>query len=717
MTRRLARLADLSYRRRGRMVLAWIVATVVLIGLGSTFAGEYEADYNTPGSDSKAASELTESAFGGYSGQEVNVVWQSPAGAMSPAAMKKVGAFFKQAEGVENIEKREAIRVSDDGTIATTTLPLTVPGWEVPKEDGETLVEAAEDNSSDGLRIELGGDPILRAQESSNEDFIALFAAAIVLLIAFGSLVAAGLPLAIALVGLGISAGGLIALLANVIAVPDWTLAVSGLIGIGVGIDYALLVLTRFRTSLKAGNDRHDAVVEAVTTAGRSVLIAGSTVVIAILGLFITGLPYMYGVAISASLAVLVVMFASITLLPALLSYLGPNVDRLRIPILGRRLDKVEDDGESPAARWSHAVQRRPWIAAIVATAILLALAAPALGMRLGFPDAGNDPSDTMTRQAYDLISEGFGPGANGPLVIAAELPDPGAKATVNSLVADLRQENGVAYVPPARFNSDGTAAIVTVIPTTSPQDEATSELVEHLRGVVIPAAVGNSGVNALVGGVNAALEDQSEYITDRMPWFIAGVVGLSFLLLLVAFHSPFISLKAGVMNLLSVSAAYGVMTLVAQGGAVGELIGIDHEVPIAPFMPVMMFAILFGLSMDYEVFLISRIREEYLKDNDTRRAVADGLAKTARVITAAAAIMVVVFLAFVASPEVFLKLFGIGLAAAIFLDATLVRMVLVPAVMQLLGERNWWIPDWLERILPRIEVEASEPQVASSGS
>jgi putative drug exporter of the RND superfamily len=717
MTRRLARLADFSYRRRGTMVLLWIVSAVVIIALGSAFAGEYEADYNTPGSDSKAASELTESAFGGYSGQEVNVVWEDPSGAMRPAAMRKVDAFFKQAEGVDNIEKREAIRVSEDGTIATTTLPLTVPGWEVPKEDGETLVSAAEDNSGDGLRIELGGDPIVRAQEGGNEEGIAFLAAAIVLVIAFGSLVAAGLPLVIALLGLGISGGGLIVLLANVIDVPDWTLAVSGLIGIGVGIDYALLVLTRFRTALKSGKDRHDAVVEAVTTAGRSVLIAGSTVVIAILGLFITGLPYMYGVAISASLAVLVVMVAAITLLPALLSYLGPKVDRLRIPILGRRLDKVEGDGESPAARWSHAVQRRPWTAAIVATAILLALAAPALGMRLGFPDAGNDPKDTMTRQAYDLISEGFGPGANGPLVIAAELPDAGAKGAVNALVADLNAEDGVAYVPPARFNSDGTAAIVTVVPTTSPQDEATSELVEHLRGTVIPAALGNSGVNALVGGVNAALEDQSTYITDRMPWFIAGVVGLSFLLLLVAFHSPFISLKAAVMNLLSVSAAYGVMTLVAQGGAVGELIGIDHEVPIAPFMPVMMFAILFGLSMDYEVFLISRIREEYLKDGDTRRAVADGLAKTARVITAAAAIMVVVFLAFVASPEVFLKLFGIGLAAAIFLDATLVRMVLVPAVMQLLGARNWWIPDWLERILPRIEVERDTPGVATESS
>jgi putative drug exporter of the RND superfamily len=714
MTSLLARLADISYRRRGRMVLGWIVATVVLIGLGSTFAGEYEADYNTPGSESKAAGELTEREFGGYSGQEIYVVWKDTQGADSAAAKRGIESFFATAETIPDVEKRQEIRVSEDGTIATTTLPLTVPGWEVPKEDGEKLVAAAEDNSKGSLEIQLGGDPIYRAQEGGSVEMYGLMAAAIVLLIAFGSLIAAGLPLVIALVGLGISGGGLIVLLANVIDVPDWTLAVSGLIGIGVGIDYALLVLTRFRSAMKGGKDRHDAVVEAVTTAGRAVIIAGCTVVIAVLGLFLTGLPYMYGVALSASFAVLVVMIASITLLPALLSYLGPNVDRLRIPFLGRRLDRPED-GNSPAARWSHAVQRRPWPAAIAAAAVLIALAAPALGMRLGFPDAGNDPEDTMTRKSYDLISEGFGPGANGPLVIAVEVPGPEAESAVDGLAADLRQEDGVAYVAAPRFNQDYTAALLTVVPTTSPQDEATTDLVENLRGSVVPDALDSSGATAYIGGITPALEDQSNYITDRMPLFIAAVVGLSFLLLLVAFHSPLISLKAGIMNLLSVCAAYGVMTLVAQGGPVGELIGIDHEVPIAPFMPVMMFAILFGLSMDYEVFLVSRIREEYLKDGDTRRAVADGLAKTARVITAAAAIMVVVFLAFVASPEVFLKLFGIGLAAAIFLDATLVRMVLVPAVMQLLDERNWWIPGWLERALPRIDVETREPEVASS--
>ncbi|MEA2420852.1 MAG: putative drug exporter of the superfamily [Thermoleophilaceae bacterium] len=706
MTRRLARLADIAYRRRGRMVLAWIVAAVLIIGVGSSLAGEYQADYNTPGSESKAAGDITAKNFGGYSGQEIYVVWKDPAGADSPHAKQRIDAFLRDAEKVNHIAPHSEFRTSKDGKIGSTTLPMTVPGWEVKKEDGKKLIDAADAHDGDGLQIELGGDPIFAAQSTSSPEGLGFLGAAIVLLIAFGSVVAAGLPLVVAIVGLGITSGGLIALLANVIDVPDWTTAVSGLIGIGVGIDYSLLVLTRFRSAMRDGKDRHDAVVEAVTTAGRSVIIAGFTVVIAVLGLCLTGLSYMYGVAISASLAVLVVMLASITLLPALLSYLGPRVDRLRLPFLGRGLQTESKGGESLAARWSHAVQRRPWIAAIAATVVLLALATPALGMRLGFPDAGNDPPDTMTRQAYDLNTEGFGPGTNGPLVIAADLPNPSGKAKVDALAQRLRSEPAVAFVAPPRINEQGDAALLTVIPKGSPQDPAVEDLVHRLRDDLIPQAFGGSGIEAEVGGVTAALEDQSNYILNRMPLFIAGVVGLSFLLLLVAFHSPLIALKAGVMNLLSVGAAYGVMTVVAKGGAVGGLIGIDHEVPVAPFMPVMMFAILFGLSMDYEVFLISRIREEYLKDRDTRRAVADGLAKTARVITAAAAIMVVVFLAFLAAPDVFLKLFGIGLASAIFLDATLVRMVLVPAVMQLLGDRNWWIPSWLERILPQLEVE-----------
>ncbi len=712
MTRRLARLADIAYRHRGRVVLGWIVALVVIIGVGSSLAGEYQADYDTPGSESKAASDITEQRFAGYSGQEIFVVWKDPAGATSPQAQQRINAFLAEAEKVNNVSPHTPIRVSDNGEIGATTLPMTVPGWDFKDDDARKIVNAAEDNSGNGLEIELGGDPIYSVQSQSSPEGIGFLGAAIVLLIAFGSVVAAGLPLGVALVGLGISSAGLIPLLSNVIDVPDWTTAVSGLIGIGVGIDYALLVLTRFRSALRDGKDRHDAVVEAVTTAGRSVIIAGCTVVIAVLGLMLTGLSYMYGVAIATSLAVLTVMVASITLLPAFLSYLGPRVDNLRIPLLGRalRTDRPTT-GESPAARWSHVVQRRPWPFAIGALVVLLALAAPALGMRLGFPDAGNDPPDSLTRQAYDLNTEGFGPGTNGPIQIAAKIPPTReAESQINAFANTLRSTPDVAFVVPPRINEARDAALITVIPKTSPQDEATEDLVKHLRNDVVPDQFEGTAVDVQIGGVTAALEDQSEYMKGRMPLFIAGVVGLSFLLLLVAFHSPLISLKAGIMNLLSVTAAYGVMTLAANGGGLSNLIGIDHEVPIAPFMPVMMFAILFGLSMDYEVFLISRIREEYLKDGNTSRAVADGLAKTARVITAAAAIMVVVFLSFVTSNEVFLKLFGIGLAAAVFLDATIVRLVLVPAVMQLLGKWNWWIPNWLERRLPRLDVEGVAP-------
>ena len=494
MTRFLARLADLSYRRRGRMVLAWIVAAVVIIGVGSSLAGEYNADYNTPGSESKAAANLTEERFGGYSGQEIYVVWKDPAGAQSPAAQERVDQFLARAQKIDHVAKPTAVRVSEDGKIGATTLPLTVPGWDVPKEDGEKLIAAAEANSGNGLQIKLGGDPIYAAQEAASPEGLGFLGAAIVLLIAFGTVVAAGLPLIVALVGLGITSGGLIVLLANVVDVPDWTTAVSGLIGIGVGIDYALLVLTRFRAAMGEGKDTHDAVVEAVTTAGRSVILAGGTVVISVLGLMLTGLPYMYGVAIAASLAVLVVMLASVSLLPALLSYLGPRVDRLRIPLLGRAA-KVQVGGESPAARWSHAVQRRPWPAAIAATVVLLLLAAPALGMRLGFPDAGNDPASSMTRQAYDLNTEGFGPGSNGPLVVAAELPGPSAKADIDAFATKLRRDPGVAFVAPPQINPEGNAAIVTVIPKGSPQDAETEELVHRVREEIVPSTLARAGI------------------------------------------------------------------------------------------------------------------------------------------------------------------------------------------------------------------------------
>ena len=606
---------------------------------------------------------------------------------------------------MEGIASAGPIRVAPDRTIASTTLELDRRVWDLPDSTGTRLIDLARGASGDGLTVALGGGPIRMAEGGSGPEGFGLLGAAIVLLVAFGSIVAAGLPLAIALFGLGISAS-LIGVLAAVMQVPDFAPAIAGLLGIGVGIDYALLVLTRFRTALEGGAGVQGAIVEATGTAGRSVLVAGSTVLISVLGLFLMGVGYLQGVAVSTSLAVLVVMAAAVTLLPALLSYAGPRVNRLRLPGLGRAL---RSDRPSPAMRWSRVIQRRPWTAAIVGAAIVLALAAPVLGLRLGFPDEGNDKAGSMTRTAYDLTVQGFGPGANGPLLLVAELPPGEGTQALDPLVRAARADRDVAYVSAPQRSPDGRAAIVTVAPRSSPQSAATTTLVQRMRDRVVPGALAGSGVTVDVGGATAGFVDQSELVASRLPLFIAGVVGLSFLLLLSAFRSPLIALKAGVMNLLSVGAAYGVMALFAGGGWFGsDLLGIDRATPVAPFIPVMMFAILFGLSMDYEVFLLSRVREEFLGHGDTSRAVTEGLARTARVITAAAAVMVVVFLAFVTSGEIFLELLGIGMATAVLVDATVVRMVLVPALMQLFGRANWWMPRWLDRAVPRLAPETS---------
>src|SRR6266508_1146500 len=668
---RLARLAELAFRRRGRMLLAWVVALAALVALVPRVAGEFDADFSTPGSESKRAADLVATDFPGSSGETVNVVWEAPAGARAPVVEARVERFLAQARRLEGIGEPEPARVSREGTIGLSRLELEQPSWKLETKTGKSLIELADAATGKGLRIELGGGLIRNAEGGASPETAALIAAAVILLIAFGSVVAAGLPLLVALFSLGIS-GVSIGALAALVDVPEFAPAVAGLIGIGVGIDYSLLILTRFRTALAGGAEPRAAVVEAVTTAGRSVLVAGGTVVVSLLGLFFVGVSFLRGVALAASLAVLVVMAAAVTLLPALLSFAGRRVDRLRIPGLGRAL---HSDGETLAARWSGLIQRRPWPAAIAGAAVLLALTAPVLGLRFGFPDEGNDGAETTTRQAYDLVAEGFGPGANGPLfLVGRELDEFGPQ---------LRAEPGVASASEPRRSPDGEVSLITVVPRTAPQNAATTDLVHRLR------AAAPTGVE--VGGVTAAFIDQSELVSGRLPLFIGGV-----------------------MNLLSIGAAYGVLALAAEGGRFGELVGIDTETPVPPFMPVMIFAILFGLSMDYEAFLLSRVREEYLRTGETHIAVANGLAKTARVITAAAAIMVAVFLAFLLSDEVFLKLLGVGMATAVFVDATLVRMVLVPAVMQLLGGANWWIPGWLDRLLPRLGEERSHVEVGA---
>jgi RND superfamily putative drug exporter len=703
----LARLADLAYRRRGRMVLAWIAVLAAAVAVAPRLAGELSAEFATAGSESQAAADLVAERFPGISGDTIEVVWQADAGARDPAVLGRVGRFLEQAERLEGVAAVQPPRVSRDGTIALARLELDRPALDVPDGTGPRLIAMAEAASGEGLRIELGGPPIRNAQEGGSPELVGLIAAAIILLVAFGSVVAAGLPIVIALFGLGLSVL-LIGVLAAVIDVPGFAPAIAGVVGIGVGIDYALLVLTRFRSALASGSDPRAAVVEAVSTAGRSVLVAGTTVVISFLGLFLLGVSFLYGVAVSVSLAVLIVMAAAVTLLPALLAFAGHRVNRLHIPGLGRA---PSADGGRLAGRWSHLIQRRPWPAAILGAVVLIALAAPALGLRFGFPDEGNDQTGTTTRAAYELVSSGFGPGANGPLLLAADLRAAGADEELPALGERLRGEPGVAFVSEPRVNQAGDAALLTVVPTSSPQDTATTALVHRLRGDVLPP-IEQGGIDVHVGGLTASVVDQSDLVGSRLPLLIGAVVGLSFLFLLAAFRSPLIALKAGVMNLLAVGAAYGVLALAAEGGWFGQLLGIDSDTPVPPFMPVMMFAVLFGLSMDYEVFLLSRMREEYLGHGQTGRAVADGLAKTARVITAAAAIMVAVFLAFLVSDEIFLKLLGVGMATAILLDATLVRMVLVPALMQLFGRANWWIPRWLDRRLPRFDVE--RPAVAA---
>ena len=693
---RLGRLGRLAYRRRGRTVVAWIALLAAVIAIVPRFAGDFAVDFATPQTESETAADLIEQHFPRSSGQSVNVVWQASAGARRVEA--RIDRFLARAERVEDIGEASPPRYSGDGTIGLVQLELERPAIQIDTTSGERLLALAEDASGDGLHIELGGNLIQSAQEGTPPEMAGLVAAAVVLLIAFGSVVAAGLPLLVAVFGLGISAT-LIGLLAAVVDTPDFAPAVAGLIGIGVGIDYALLILTRFRSALAGGADVEAALIEAVSTAGPSVIVAGGTVVISLFGLFFMGVSFLYGVALSASLAVLVVVAASVTLLPAILAFAGRRVDRLRIPGLGRSL---RADGGTLATRWSGLVQRRAGFAAAVGAAVLIALTAPLLGMRYGFPDEGNDPAGSSTRAAYDLVSRGFGPGASGPLLVASEDPEALAR-----FAAGLPRVPGVSFVGPPRVSPDGRAAVISVVPTTTPQDSETADLVERLRE--------QAGPGLYVGGLSAAFVDQSDYVAGRIPLFIGGVVLLSFVVLLAAFRAPLIALKAGVMNLLSVGAAYGVVALVAEGGSVGGLLGIDTDTPVPPFIPVMMFAILFGLSMDYEVFLLSRMREEYLRTGDTNSAVAAGLAKTARVITAAAAIMVVVFLAFVFSTEVFLKMMGVGMATAILVDATVVRMVLVPAVMQILGRANWWIPRWLDRALPRLDGQSPGTVPASA--
>ena len=710
----LVRLADWSYRRRRLVLAVWLVLLVVTITLAKAVGGDNNFTFTTPGSDSQQAQDLLETHFPARAGDEVDVVFQADAGIADSGVRSQVDAALAKfataphvAAVVSPYDAGAERQVAPRGDIAYAVLRLDVTGSDYDRASALALVDIADEVRTDTLTVELGGFAIEHAEQSDfGSEGIGLLVAAFILLISFGSLLAMGLPIMIALFGLGIGLS-LITLLANVLEVPDFTTQVAGMIGIGVGIDYVLFIVTRYRAALHDGLEPRTAVITAITTSGRAVLFAGSTVIISLLGLFVMNLGFLRGLAVGAVCAVLVVMLAAVTLLPAMLGFIGHTIDRLKLPFVGRH---PAGDRASLSHRWSRVVQRRPWPAAIVCFAALLALAAPALDMHFGFPDAGNQPESFTVRRAYDLLTTGFGPGFNGPLLLVAEGVDGTDPAAALGPVRDAIAGN-FAFVSPPQPSPDGAVAVLFAVPKTSPQDEATDKLVHRLRDDVLPAATAGTGIEVFVGGNTGASIDATRYVADRLPLFIGAVIVLSFLLLLLVFRSILVPLKAAVMNLLSVGAAYGVVAVMVRGGWLGHLVGITEPTPVPSFIPMMMFAILFGLSMDYEVFLLSRIREEYVKSGDNASAVADGLAHTARVITAAAAIMVSVFLAFVLVPESFVKMIGVGLASAILVDATIVRMILVPATMELLGDANWWLPAWLKRRLPEFHVEGESAE------
>lgn len=703
------RWATFCYRRRRAVVLAWIFLLAATSIGAQKWGGELSNDFSVPGTESQRAFDLLEERFPAQAGDTITIVYRADRGVTDNAVRSDIEELLASLGTMDHVSAvqspyaPQATSISPDGQVAFATLQLDVKGPEVPRELVEEMRRRADAAEQKGLRIELGGNSVRFAEqeEPGEREALGLVAAIVILLLTFGSVIAMGLPILTALFGLGIGLS-LVTLLANVSDVPTFSGALATMIGLGVGIDYALFVVTRYRHGLDAGFDPAEAVAVALDTSGRAVIFAGLTVVISLGGMFFVGIPFVGGLATGAMVAVLLVMLASITLLPALLGFVGRTIERWKVPGLHRRASSASTGFW---VRWSRFIQAHPWTAALSALMVLVILALPVFSMRLAMGGAATDPSSLTSRRAYDLLAEGFGEGTNGPLILAARLSSLDDLETFEKLGKTLSQTRGVAAVTPPVPNPERDAAVMQVIPVAGPESKTTEDLIHRLRSEVIPAAT-RSGPEVAVGGVTALFVDMSEVLTDRLPVFMAAIIGFSFLLLAAVFRSLLVPLKAAVMNVLSIGASYGVVVAVFQWGWLKDLVGLDAIGPIESFLPMILFAILFGLSMDYEVFLLSRIREEYLRTGDNARSVGDGLAATARVITAAAAIMVTLFLSFVLGDDRIIKMAGLGLATAVFIDATVVRVVLVPATMELLGDANWWLPNWLDRLLPRIGVE-----------
>ncbi len=714
MTIGLSAWARFAARHPWRVLGTTIAVMVGLVVLYAVARGSYAETFAIPGTESQRLITLLKERFPQTAGDTATVVVRAPAGINDPQVHQRIDTLLADVKTLPDVLSATSPydsqgAISPDGTIARITVQYDKQSSAVPVSSAKALIDLRARESSPDFQVEAGGSIVRHGemQRPGQSEFLGIAAAVVILLVAFGSVAAMGVPIVTALLAL-LAGFLLVGVGASLVSMPSFTPEFASMIGIGVGIDYALLIVTRFREGLGRGLSVEDSIVTAASTAGRSVTFAGCTVIVAMLGLWAVGIPFISYVGSAGALVVALSVLVALVVLPAILSLVGTRIDRLRIPHLTAAVHETETGF---GYRLSRLVQRAPLLFLAVSLGLLLLLSVPVLRMNLGVSDSGDNPTSYTSRRAYDLLSQGFGPGFNGPILVGIRIDNADAAGQIEALPAELQQVRDVAAVSPVQFNDTRSAAVITVIPSTSPQAQQTEKLVHDLRAALQRDITSSTG-KPYVGGSTAAFIDVSDKITSRLAPFFGAVIGLSFLLLMAVFRSVLVPLKAAVMNLLSIGAAYGVVVAIFQWGWGAGLIGVHRQGPIESFLPMMLFAILFGLSMDYEVFLVSRIQEEYLATGRNSDSVARGLSVTTRVITAAAAIMVAVFLSFVFGDQRVIKEFGIGLAAAIFVDATLVRLILVPSLMQLLGDANWWFPRWLDRVLPRIGLHG-EPALA----
>jgi putative drug exporter of the RND superfamily len=717
MTAPLYAIGRFCARHHWPVIAGWLVLAVALVLIGQAGGSKTSENLTLPGTGSTKATELLEDDLPQQAYGSNPLVIEAPGGRKltEPKYSAAVAETVENLEGLADVNSAisplspaGAAFLSKDRQIGYIPVVLGIGPGEIDEEQALRILNSARPAEAAGLHTSVGSYVGQQLSKPSTEtsEAIGLAAAVIILLFAFGTATAMMLPIVSAVIGLA-CALSIIRMLEHAIQVPGVASTLATMIGLGVGIDYALVIVTRHKLQLGEGMELRESIARATATAGGAVVFAGFTVVIALCSLGFAGIPLVTTLGFTAAIAVVVAVCAAATLLPAMLGALGPHINSLRV-----KVGKTHPDDSEPHGwrRWAEGVASRPWRSALAATAVLVVLALPIFQLELGQNDISALPKDTTSRQAYEGLNAGFGPGVNGPLLIASEFTSPAeAKQVLPKLQEQIAAAEDVAAVTEPTLDTKGTAAVFTVISKSEPWADETVELVEDLRDTAVPQALAGTKATSYVGGQTAGYIDLANQIAEKLPLMIAIVVALSFLVLLVAFRSLLVPIKAAAMNLISVAAAYGVVTAVFQLGWGSSLIGLDHSIPIVSFVPLLMFAILFGLSMDYEVFLLTQMREHYQQNGDERRAVVEGLANTGRVITSAAAIMVCVFTSFVLNCDPVGKGFGVGLAGAIAIDSTLVRCLLVPAVMVLLGKRAWWLPGWLGRIIPRISIEGED--------